>query len=54
MNEIKNELTEYAERFTSDESAVLRDLREHCYAHYEDSSMLSDSSRAGCSRCSRG
>lgn len=41
MNEIKNEMTDYAERFTSDESEVLRDLREHCYAHYEDSSMLS-------------
>lgn len=41
MNEIKNELTEYAERFTSDESPVLKELREHCYAHYEDSSMLS-------------
>lgn len=41
MNEIKNELTEYAEHFTSDESRVLRELREHCYAHYEDSSMLS-------------
>src|SRR4030095_14848744 len=41
MNEIKNELTEYAEQFTSDESQVLRELREHCYAHYEDSAMLS-------------
>jgi len=41
MNEIKNELTEYAERFTSGESEILRELREHCYAHYEDSSMLS-------------
>jgi len=41
MNEIKNELTNYAERFTSGESDVLRDLREHCYAHYEDSAMLS-------------
>ena len=41
MNEIKNELTEYAERFTSGESDVLRELREHCYAHYEDSAMLS-------------
>ena len=41
MNEIKNELTEYAERFTSDESDVVRELREHCYAHYEDSAMLS-------------
>ncbi|HKP70201.1 MAG TPA: O-methyltransferase [Pyrinomonadaceae bacterium] len=41
MNEIKNELTEYAEQFTSDESNVLAELREHCYAHYEDSAMLS-------------
>lgn len=41
MNEIKNALTEYAESFTSGESYVLRELREHCYAHYEDSSMLS-------------
>ena len=41
MNEIKNELTDYAEAFTSGESEVLRELREHCYAHYEDSSMLS-------------
>jgi caffeoyl-CoA O-methyltransferase len=41
MNEIKNPLTDYAESFTSDESGVLRELREHCYAHYEDSSMLS-------------
>jgi predicted O-methyltransferase YrrM len=41
MNEIKNELTDYAERFTSEESDVLRELREHCYAHYEDKSMLS-------------
>lgn len=41
MNEITNELTEYAERSTSAESDVLRELREHCYAHYEDSAMLS-------------
>jgi caffeoyl-CoA O-methyltransferase len=41
MNEIRNELTEYAESFTSDESDVLRDLRVHCYAHYEDKAMLS-------------
>jgi caffeoyl-CoA O-methyltransferase len=41
MNEIKNELTDYAESFTSNESEVLQALREHCYAHYEDSSMLS-------------
>src|SRR4030095_3191071 len=31
----------YAESFTSEESAVLRELREHCYAHYEDKAMLS-------------
>ncbi len=41
MNEIKNPLTEYAESFTSGESDVLRELREHCYVHYKDSSMLS-------------
>lgn len=41
MNEIKNALTEYAESFTSEESQVLRELREHCYAHYEDKAMLS-------------
>ena len=41
MIEIRNELTEYAESFTSGDSQVLRELREHCYAHYEDSSMLS-------------
>ena len=41
MNEIKNELTDYAEQFTSHESDVLRELREHCYAHYEDKAMLS-------------
>ena len=41
MNEIKNALTDYAEAHTSDESDVLAELREHCYAHYEDSSMLS-------------
>ena len=41
MDEIRNELTEYAERFTSDESEVLAELREHCYAHYEDKAMLS-------------
>lgn len=41
MNEITNELTDYAERMTSAESPVLRELREHCYAHYVDSAMLS-------------
>src|SRR3982750_1023734 len=41
MNEIKNLLTDYAEAHTSGESKVLAELREHCYAHYEDSSMLS-------------
>ena len=35
------EIQEYAEQHTSGESAVLRELREHCYAHYSDSSMLS-------------
>lgn len=35
------EIIDYAERFTSDESSVLRELREHCYAHYEDKAMLS-------------
>lgn len=32
---------DYAEQHTSDESPLLRELREHCYKHYEDSSMLS-------------
>lgn len=41
MSYIENELTEYAERFTSDESDVLRALREHCYANYDDRAMLS-------------
>jgi len=35
------EIQNYAERHTSGESDVLRELREHCYAHYSDSSMLS-------------
>ena len=35
------EIVDYAERFTSDESDVLCELREHCYAHYEDKAMLS-------------
>ncbi len=35
------EITDYAERFTSDESVVLRELREHCYANYDDKAMLS-------------
>jgi len=41
MMELKNALTQYAEGFTSDESMILAELREHCYAHYEDSAMLS-------------
>jgi caffeoyl-CoA O-methyltransferase len=41
MNEIKSALTDYAEAHTSGESDVLAELREHCYAHYEDSMMLS-------------
>src|SRR5687768_5776416 len=36
-----SELVDYAERMTSGESGVLRELREHCYANYSDSSMLS-------------
>jgi len=35
------EIVHYAESFTSDESGVLKELREHCYAHYEDKAMLS-------------
>lgn len=35
------QIQSYAESFTSGESDVLRELREHCYAHYEDRSMLS-------------
>lgn len=35
------QIQSYAECFTSGESDVLRELREHCYAHYEDRSMLS-------------
>lgn len=38
---ITDELIKYAEDFTSDESAVLQELRSHCYAQYEDSAMLS-------------
>src|SRR5829696_2279802 len=41
MDEFKKEVIEYAESFTSDESEVLRELREHCYAHFEDKAMLS-------------
>ncbi len=38
---ITEEITKYADDFTSDESAVLQELREHCYSHYADSGMLS-------------
>jgi caffeoyl-CoA O-methyltransferase len=31
----------YAESFTSGESDILREIREHCCAHYSDSAMLS-------------
>jgi predicted O-methyltransferase YrrM len=41
MDEFNKDVIGYAEKFTSDESAVLRELREHCYAHYEDKAMLS-------------
>lgn len=36
-----DEIQNYAEKHTSDESDVLRELREHCYAHFEDNAMLS-------------
>lgn len=35
------EIQNYAESFTSDESPVLSELREHCYANFEDKAMLS-------------
>jgi len=35
------EIQSYGEIFTSGESDVLRQLREHCYANYEDKAMLS-------------
>src|SRR5882762_10823783 len=38
---MNDELIKYAEDFTSGESSVLQELRAHCYAHYEDSMMLS-------------
>ncbi len=38
---MNNEMIKYAEDLTSAESGVLEELRAHCYAHYEDSSMLS-------------
>ncbi|MBK8305380.1 MAG: O-methyltransferase [Pyrinomonadaceae bacterium] len=38
---MKDEVIKYAESMTSDESNVLQELRAHCYAHYEDSAMLS-------------
>ena len=41
MKEIENELTKYAEQFTSGESDVLAELRGECYSTREDSSMLS-------------
>ncbi len=38
---MKDEVIKYAEGMTSGESEVLQELRAHCYAHYEDSAMLS-------------
>lgn len=35
------EIQNYAEKHTSGESEILRELREHCYAHFEDKAMLS-------------
>ena len=39
--EFSQKIIDYAENVTSDESAVLRELREHCYANFDDRSMLS-------------
>ena len=39
--EFTREVINYAESFTSEESDFLRELREHCYAHFEDKAMLS-------------
>ncbi|MGB7202599.1 MAG: O-methyltransferase [Pyrinomonadaceae bacterium] len=41
MNELQTAMTDYAEALTSGESEVLRELREHCNAHYDDRAMLS-------------
>ena len=38
---MNDEMIKYAEELTSGESEVLQELRAHCYAHYEDSNMLS-------------
>lgn len=35
------EIIDYSEQFTSAESDVLQELREHCYANFEDKAMLS-------------
>lgn len=39
--EFTQNIINYAEACTSDESPLLRELREHCYAHHEDRAMLS-------------
>lgn len=39
--QFSEEIINYAQIFTSDESPVLKELREHCNAHYEDKAMLS-------------
>lgn len=41
MNELQTAMTDYSEALTSGESEVLRELREHCDAHYDDRAMLS-------------
>src|SRR5215212_12194828 len=38
---MNDQMIKYAEQLSSGESEVLEELRAHCYAHYEDSSMLS-------------
>lgn len=39
--EFTEKIIDYSEAFTSDESQVLRELREHCYSYYDDKAMLS-------------
>ncbi|MEO7538901.1 MAG: O-methyltransferase [Pyrinomonadaceae bacterium] len=38
---ITDDITQYAESYTSQESKVLQQLRAHCYEFYQDSAMLS-------------
>ena len=36
-----DQIIDYAERHTSDESPLLSELRQHCFKNYDDRSMLS-------------